>query len=86
MARFSPFGLFIYQYILFWLGASFKLKNVRQRFHLKSLTVRPAVRWALAALEDSFRHHHWAGLTEYTKLFSLALSYVFGKQSDDPCY
>jgi len=37
-------------------------------------------------LKKSFRHHHWAGLTKYTRPFGLALGYVFGKQSGHPCY
>ena len=54
--------------------------------YLKRVIVTPAVYLILAPLKRSFRHHHWAGLTEYTCLFRLALGYVFGKQSGGPCY
>jgi hypothetical protein len=37
-------------------------------------------------LKGSLGHHHWAGLTKHTQLFSFALGYVFGKQSGRPCY
>jgi len=53
---------------------------------LRASGIRPAVWWALAALKSSFRHHHWAGLTDYTSLFRLAIGYVFGKQSNHLCY
>ena len=62
------------------------MQNVRQLLlYLKSLRVRPAARRALASLEGGFRHRRWAGLTKYTKPFGIALGYVFGKQSGDPC-
>ena len=61
-------------------------KAVYILFNLKSLIVRPAVWRVLAALKRNLKHPYWAGLTEYTHLFRFALGYVFGKQSDYPCY
>ena len=49
-----------------------------------SLTVRPAVWWVLGPLKKTLKHHYWAGLTECTKPFGFALSYVFDKQSGRP--
>lgn len=37
-------------------------------------------------MNQSLKHHHWAGLTDYTSLFRLAISYVFDKQSGSPCH
>ena len=53
--------------------------------YLKSLTVRPAVSWALAPLKGGLRHHDWAGFTTCTHLFRFADSYVLNKQSGPPC-
>ena len=52
---------------------------------LRASGIRPAVWWTLAALKSGFRHHHWAGFTDYTSLFRLAIGYVFSKQSNHPC-
>ena len=53
--------------------------------YLKRIIVIPAVYQSLASLKRSFRCWHWADVTYYTKLYSLAVSYVFVKQSDLPC-
>jgi hypothetical protein len=37
-------------------------------------------------LKPALTHSHWAGLTDYTKDFSLAISYVLVKQSFPPCH
>lgn len=37
-------------------------------------------------MNRSLKHHYWAGLTEYTHPFGLALGYVFDKQSGGPCH
>lgn len=37
-------------------------------------------------MERGLTHRQWPRFTEYTKLFNLALSYVFVKQSDPPCH
>ena len=43
--------------------------------------VTTAVYMILIGLEPYFNLMHWAELTDYTKLFSVAISYVFDKQS-----
>lgn len=54
--------------------------------YLKIVIVTTAVYGSLAPLNWSFRYPHWARVTDYTHPFGLAVSYVFGKQSDFPCY
>ena len=54
--------------------------------YLKRIIVIPAVYQPLALLKKSFRLWHWADVTLYTQLFSLAQGYVFVKQSDLPSY
>ena len=53
---------------------------------MPSLIVRPAVLRGLGPLNRTFTHRNWAGLTEYTRPFGIALSYVFDKQSGGPCH
>lgn len=52
---------------------------------LKKITVISAVCWSLAPLKKSFRYQYWAGVTDYTDLFRLAVGYVFIKQSRPFC-
>ncbi len=53
--------------------------------YLKSLKVRPAANKSLARLNPGLRSLRWAGVTGYTKPFGVAASYVFIKQSGNPC-
>ncbi len=62
------------------------IQTARYYATLRASGIRPAVWWALASLEGGFGHHHWAGLTSYTKPFGVAAGYVFGKQSGGPCH
>lgn len=39
--------------------------------------VTPAVNWSLARLNPDLTYQHGAGFTNYTKLFSVAVCYVF---------
>jgi hypothetical protein len=55
-------------------------------FHLKKVIVTSAVCGSLAPLKRSFGYPYWADVTACTRLFSLADSCVFGKQSDLPSY
>ena len=43
-------------------------------FHLKRVIVTPAVYWLLAQLKPSLKYQHWAGVTDYTHLYRLAVS------------
>ena len=52
--------------------------------YLKRVIVTPAVKWPLDPLNRVFGYHHWADVTGYTQLYSLAASCVFGKQSGAP--
>ena len=62
------------------------IQTTRYYATLRASGIRPAVWWALAALESGFGHHHWAGFTGYTHLYRFATGYVFAKQSESPCY
>jgi hypothetical protein len=42
--------------------------------YLKRVIVTPAVYQLLAPLKESLKYWHWADVTEYTRLYSLALS------------
>ncbi len=70
------------------VGPFMQVVNQTTRYYatLRASGIRPAVWWALAALESGFRHHHWAGFTGYTHLYRFATGYVFAKQSESPCY
>ena len=52
--------------------------------YLKRVIVTPAVKWSLDPLYRVFGYHHWADVTGYTRLYSLAASCVFVKQSAPP--
>jgi hypothetical protein len=54
--------------------------------YLKRVIVTPAVYQLFTPLERSLKYWHWADITFYTKLYSVAESYVFVKQSDHLCY
>lgn len=54
--------------------------------YLKTVRVTAGLYRGLASLERGLTHRQWPRFTEYTKLFNLALSYVFVKQSDPPCH
>jgi hypothetical protein len=54
--------------------------------YLKRVIVTPAVYQLFTPLKRSLKYWHWADITFYTKLYSLAESYVFVKQSDYLCY
>jgi hypothetical protein len=86
---FSINGLFDVLFIINYLAWSIQLSRVKCKaafVHLKSLIVRPAVLRVLAPLNRSLKHRNWAGLTEYTRPFGIALGYVFDKQSGSPCH
>ena len=52
--------------------------------YLKRVIVTPAVKRSLDPLYRVFGYRHWADVTGCTRLYSLAASCVFGKQSDPP--
>ena len=54
--------------------------------YLKRVIVTPAVKWSLAPLKRRFGYHHWADVTDYTRLYSLAIGYVFVKQLGPPSH
>ena len=54
--------------------------------YLKRVIVTPAVYQLFTPLNRSLKYWHWADITFYTKLCSIAESYVFVKQSFPPCY
>ena len=54
--------------------------------YLKRVIVTPAVYQLFTPLERGLKYWHWADITFYTQLFSLAEGYVFVKQSDHLCY
>ena len=43
-------------------------------FYLKRVIVTPAVYQILAQLKPSLNYWHWAGVTDYTHLYRLAVS------------
>ena len=53
--------------------------------YLKTVRVTAAVYEGLNRLEPVLTHSHWAGFTDYTNPFGLAVRYVFIKQSGFPC-
>ena len=54
--------------------------------YLKTLRVRAGLQRGLARLKPGFTHRQWPRLTDYTRPFGLAVSYVFGKQSGPPSH
>ena len=42
--------------------------------YLKRVIVTPAVYLLLALLEEDLKYRHWAGITDYTHLYRLAVS------------
>ena len=42
--------------------------------YLKRVIVTPAVYWLLAQLKPSLKYQHWAGVTDYTHPYGLAVS------------
>ena len=54
--------------------------------YLKRVRVTPGVNWPLARLNPSFRYQHRPGFSDYTNPFGLAVTCVFIKQSEPPCY
>gem|GEM_PF-4700115 len=53
---------------------------------VKTVRVTAAVYEGLDRLKPVLTHSHWAGLTDCTQDFSLAVGCVFVKQSLLPCY
>ena len=53
--------------------------------YLKRVIVTPAVYQLFTPLNRSLKYWHWADITFYTKLRSIAECYVFVKQSFPPC-
>ena len=54
--------------------------------YLKRVIVTPAVYLLLAPLKRSLKYRHWAGVIDYTHVYTLAVNYVFVKQSDPLSY
>ncbi len=54
--------------------------------YLKRVIFTPAVYRSFAPLDGCLRYLHWAEVTDRTGRFRSAISYVFSKQSDPPCY
>ena len=54
--------------------------------YLKTVRVTAAVYGGLALLKEGLTHPHWAGFTDYTNPYGLAVSYVLIKQSGPPCH
>ena len=52
----------------------FNIRVLRQRIHLKRVIVTPAVYRLLAQLKPSLKYLHWAGVTDYTHPYGLAVS------------
>ena len=52
----------------------FNIWDLRQRIHLKRVIVTPAVYQLFTPLERGLKYWHWADVTFYTKLYSLAES------------
>jgi hypothetical protein len=67
------------------LHASRQLSDKVLRY-LKRVIVTPAVYRSFDPLERILRCRHWAGFSHYTHPFELAVTYVFIKQSESPCY
>ena len=71
---------------VFWMVFMFNNWDLRQLCaYLKRVIVTPAVYQLFTPLNRSLKYWHWADITFYTQLYSLAESYVFVKQSDRPC-
>ena len=67
------------------LHASRQLSGKVLRY-LKRVRVTPAVYWSFLPLYRVFRYQHWAGFSDYTHPFELAVTYVFSKQSEPPSH
>ena len=52
----------------------FNILGLKATIHLKRVIVTPAVYPLLAWLDPSFKYGHWADVTDYTRLCSLAVS------------
>ena len=90
----ARFSLLVLPYLSISLNYAFRAflsfcrrENRKAAFvHLKKVIVTSAVWWVLALLNESLKHHYWAGLTDYTSPFGFAIGYVFDKQSGSPCH
>ena len=67
------------------LHASRQLSDKVLRY-LKRVIVTPAVYRSFGRLNPDFRYRHWAGFSDHTHPFGLAVTCVFVKQSDLPGY
>ena len=67
------------------LHASRQLSDKVLRY-LKRVIVTPAVYRSFVRLYPGFRYRHWAGFSDHTHPFGLAVTYVFVKQSDLPSH
>lgn len=67
------------------LHASRQLSDKVLRY-LKRVIVTPAVYRSFGRLYPDFRYRHWAGFSDHTHPFGLAVTCVFVKQSDLPRY
>jgi hypothetical protein len=65
------------------LHASRQLSDKVLRY-LKRVIVTPAVYRSFGRLNPDFRYRHWAGFSDHTHPFGLAVTCVFVKQSDLP--
>lgn len=54
--------------------------------YLKRVIVTPAVYESFARLYPVFRSSHWAGISDYTSRFRVAVTYVVIRQSEPPCH
>ena len=54
--------------------------------YLKRVIVTPAVYQLFTPLERGLKYWHWADITSYTQVYTLAGSFVFVKQSDHLCH
>ena len=55
-------------------------------WNLKRVIVTPAVYRSFIRLKPGFRYRHWAGFSDNTHPFGLAVTCVFIKQSELPCH
>ncbi len=54
--------------------------------YLKRVIVTPAVYESFVRLNPVFRYSHWAGITDYTSPFGVAVCYVVIRQSERSCH
>ena len=65
------------------LHASRQLSDKVLRY-LKRVIVTPAVYESFVRLNPVFRYSHWAGISDYTSRFRVAVTYVVIRQSEPP--